>query len=48
MCLLNHDFIPLSGKPKKNRVGRPEKEIVLLFTFPTMSRAELFDEKNVS
>ena len=48
MCLLNHDFIAFSGKPQKNEVGMPEREILLLFTFPNISTAELFDKKIVS
>ena len=45
---LNHDFISFSGKPQKSEAGMPEREILLLFTFPNMSRAELFDMKIVS
>ena len=44
MCLLNHNFIPFSGKPQKSEVGMQEREILLLFTFSNMSTAELFDK----
>ena len=44
---LNHDFISFSGKPQKSEAGMPEREILLLFTFPNMSTAELFDKKIV-
>ena len=45
---LNHDFISFSGKPQKSEAGMPEREILILFTFPNMSREELFDKKIVS
>jgi hypothetical protein len=44
----NHDFMPFSGKPQKSETGMPEREVLLLFTFPNMSTAELFDKKIVS
>ena len=48
MSLLNHDFIPFSGKPQKSEVCMQERDIILLFTFHNMSTAELFDKKIIS
>ena len=46
MCLLNRIMILFLFQ--KSEAGMPEREILLLFTFPNMSREELFDKKIVS